>query len=98
MLIETNTIGRFAPGSDTSRLEPREPLLRRDAAAQYLRSRYSFGSKSWLAKAAVTGNGPRFYKRGARIVLYDPRDLDAWAAEALGEPRCSTSTSDTDGQ
>jgi excisionase family DNA binding protein len=36
-------------------------------------------SKSWLDKKRLDGGGPEFHKFGRRVV-YDKRDLDAWAA------------------
>jgi predicted DNA-binding transcriptional regulator AlpA len=36
-------------------------------------------SKSWLDKKRLDGGGPEFHKFGRRVV-YDQRDLDAWAA------------------
>ena len=61
-------------------------------AASYL------GEKHGLAVAARTldnyawaGRGPAFYKAATGRRLYDPTDLDTWAAEALGAPRRSTS-------
>jgi predicted DNA-binding transcriptional regulator AlpA len=92
MLQNTQTaLSRFNPDPAARTPEQRQPLLRRDAAAEYLLSRWGFGSKSWLDKAAVTGRGPKFFKFGSRVVLYDIADLDTWAAEALGAPRASTS-------
>jgi hypothetical protein len=45
---------------------------------------------SYLAKARLTGTGPRYLKIGGRSVRYRPRDLDVWLAE-----RERSSTSDT---
>lgn len=44
-----------------------------------------------LDNKAWDGRGPRFYKAVTGRRLYDPTDLDAWAIEALGPPRRSTS-------
>jgi hypothetical protein len=44
-----------------------------------------------LDNYAWAGRGPRFYKAVTGRRLYDPADLDAWAFEALGKPRRSTS-------
>jgi len=33
---------------------------------------------STLAKMRLRGDGPPFAKLGSRVVIYDPRDLDAW--------------------
>jgi hypothetical protein len=70
---------------------PRRPLLRRTAASRYLLEEWGIERKpSTLAKLAVIGGGPPFYKAG-RIPLHDPDDLDEWAAELLGDARRSTS-------
>jgi hypothetical protein len=66
--------------------------LRRNQAAEYLRSRHGLPcAPATLAKLAVLGGGPRFHKPGARTVLYDAAELDRWASEKLGRPRASTS-------
>jgi len=52
--------------------------LRRREAAAYLTSRYGFGAEKTLAKGAVTGDSPEYYKAG-RIVLYTREALDKWA-------------------
>lgn len=44
-----------------------------------------------LDNLAWSGRGPRFFKAANGRRLYDPSDLDAWAVEALGPPRRSTS-------
>ena len=44
-----------------------------------------------LDNRAWDGKGPAFYKAVTGRRLYDPADLDAWAIEALGQPRRSTS-------
>lgn len=44
-----------------------------------------------LDNYAWDGRGPAFYKAATGRRLYDPADLDAWATEALGAPRRSTS-------
>jgi len=36
-------------------------------------------SKSWLDKKRLDGGGPEYHKFGRRVV-YDVRDLEAWAA------------------
>jgi hypothetical protein len=46
-------------------------------------------SVSTLEKLRLTGNGPPFEKAGAKIVVYNPEDLDAWLTA-----RRRTSTSD----
>jgi predicted DNA-binding transcriptional regulator AlpA len=56
--------------------EPRpKRWLRVSSAAAYL----GIG-KSTLNKLRTYGGGPRYAKLGA-VVVYDPADLDAWAAE-----------------
>lgn len=47
--------------------------LRPKAAAAYLGL-----SASTLAKMRLRGDGPRYAKAGARIVLYDLSDLENW--------------------
>ena len=47
--------------------------LRADAAARYVGL-----APSTLAKMRVRGDGPPFSKAGARVVVYDVRDLDDW--------------------
>jgi hypothetical protein len=64
--------------------------LRRKDAAEYLKSRYGFGSVSTLAKLAVFGGGPEFRKAGA-MVLYEQSALDAWARARISGPIASTS-------
>lgn len=66
-------------------------LLRRDQAAEYLRSKYGFGSPKTLAKLACVGGGPTFRKIGARMVVYTPEALDQWALGRLSGELRSTS-------
>lgn len=70
---------------------PKCGKLRRRDAAFYLRENHGFGSVSMLAKLAVTGGGPRMFKYGSRIVLYDPADIEVWVAGRLGDGITSTS-------
>lgn len=65
-------------------------FLRRDAAAEYLKNRYGFGSARTLAKGVVTGDTPEF-RRAGRIVLYEPDALDRWALAKISSPRRSSS-------
>jgi hypothetical protein len=65
-------------------------FLRRKPAGEYLKTKFGFGSEKTLAKLAVVGGGPPFRKAGA-AVLYEPKDLDAWALAKIGAPRRSTS-------
>jgi hypothetical protein len=51
--------------------------LRTGAAAQYVGL-----APSTLAKMRVRGDGPPFSKAGARVVVYDIRDLDDWLGES----------------
>ncbi|MCF3935320.1 hypothetical protein L1787_18150 [Acuticoccus sp. M5D2P5] len=56
-----------------------------------MREAYGFPcSPRWLAKLAVVGGGPPFRKAG-RTPLYDPKDLDAWARNRIGQLRETTS-------
>ena len=50
-------------------------LLRAPAAAAYVQL-----SPSTLAKLRLRGDGPVYSKAGARVVVYDLADLDAWLA------------------
>lgn len=68
--------------------------LRRREASDYLRDRHGLPvAAATLAKLAVIGGGPHFFKPGARTVLYDREELDRWAKQKLG--RAVASTSDT---
>lgn len=59
------------------------PKFRAPQAAQYIGL-----SPSTLAKMRLRGDGPIYSKAGARIVIYDRADLDAWLAS---QRRTSTS-------
>jgi len=66
-------------------------LLRRKAASDYLNDKFGLPrAPSTLAKLAVLGGGPIF-RRAGRIPLYEPADLDTWAASKLSGPLRSTS-------
>ena len=66
-------------------------LMTKEAAA-YLGDEHGIEiSSRTMDNYAWDGRGPAFYKAMTGRRLYDQRDLDAWAAEALGEPRRSTS-------
>ena len=67
------------PPSDQA--TPRRKYLSRKEAAAYL----GVISAATLAKYAVFGGGPRFYKLSSRVG-YTIEDLDSWA-----QPRASTS-------
>jgi hypothetical protein len=65
-------------------------LLRRDLAAEYIRTTYGFPcTRSWLAKLASVGGGPAF-RKASRFPLYDRADLDAWAQRKIGRRVLST--------
>jgi len=66
-------------------------LLRRGQAGPYVEEKWGIPcSTKWLAKLAVVGGGPVFRKAG-RFPLYDPEDLDQWAASRIGPKQKSTS-------
>jgi hypothetical protein len=66
-------------------------LLRRDAAAQYIRDQFSIPcSARTLAKFASIGGGPA-YRYSGRFPIYDVADLTAWAKQKIG-PRVSSAT------
>ncbi len=68
----------------------------RSQAARYLRERWGLRiSRSTLAKYAVWGCGPRFFKPGPTQVVYARSELDRWARERLGRPCASTSDAET---
>jgi hypothetical protein len=69
---------------------PTAQYMRRKDAAEYLKSKYGFGSVSTLAKLAVFGGGPEFHKAGA-AALYTQPALDAWARAKISGPLASTS-------
>ena len=64
-------------------------FLRRKAAADYLKSKYGFGSEKTLAKLACVGGGPEFRKAGPAAV-YEPQKLDEWALNRMGAPQTET--------
>jgi hypothetical protein len=67
------------------------PFLRRQAAAEYLRTRWGVPcSPKTLAKLACIGGGPA-YRLYGRIPLYTHADLDAYAEGKLSKPVRSTS-------
>jgi hypothetical protein len=67
-----------------------EPRFNRKEAAIYLLNKYKIGSERTLEKAAVTGDGPPYFKsRG--VVIYGQSALDTWAREQLGTAHRSTS-------
>lgn len=52
------------------------PYLRTEAAAEYLGN----VSPRTLEKWRRQGTGPTWVRLGARLVLYDRRELEAWLA------------------
>ena len=66
--------------------------MRRREAAAYIKERYGFGSPGQLAKLAMKGLGPKFYKPSPVLSIYTPEFLDEWALEHLGEARTSFKT------
>jgi hypothetical protein len=65
--------------------------LNRRQAAKYVRETYGIKcSEKWLAKLAVTGGGPLYWKDG-RAVYYRVNSLDAWVHNRLRGPWSSSS-------
>lgn len=80
-------------GNTGRHMQPPSPpiFINRRAAAKYFRESWGMRcSEKWLAKLAVMGGGPRFWKNG-RSVLYRRDALDAWAAERIKGPWASSS-------
>jgi hypothetical protein len=94
-MTRTDDTTYFPPEpSDAGPCRPVRPLLRRDGASRYLLEAWGVRrAPATLAKLAVVGGGPRFYRAG-RWPMYDRADLDAWARELIGETRTSTSEHD----
>ncbi len=68
------------------------PRLSRSEASVYLKARHGISrTPGTLAKLAVVGGGPSFRRIGARTVLYDTADLDAWVASIMSPAVTSTS-------
>jgi hypothetical protein len=67
-----------------------EGYLSREEAGAFLQTHFRAGTPQLLAKLAVTGGGPRFYKF-CRRALYTREDLEEWARKKMGEARTSTS-------
>ena len=72
---------------------PRWPKrMDRRTASAYLREQYGIRlSKSTLAKLAVNGGGPAYFKDGRYVVHDRVEHLDAYAVQRLGSARTSTS-------
>jgi predicted DNA-binding transcriptional regulator AlpA len=81
------TLPEMAPVTTARDQEMPEPLSRRLNVAQA--ADYTGLAKSTLNKYRGTGVGPKFIRPGgARRVVYDSFDLDAWLDQ---HKRCSTS-------
>lgn len=90
MLLMTNTLIPPVPDFVNRGMPPR---LTRKEASEWLKMRHGLRvAAATLAKYAVNGDGPPFYRVG-RAVLYDIDALDDWAAGRLGSPRSDTSAS-----
>lgn len=64
----------------------------RKMASDYLREVHGIRlSVSTLAKLAVTGGGPSYFKDGPFVVHDREQHLDPYAVQRLGKPRTSTS-------
>lgn len=71
--------------------EMKSVYLSRRFAAKYVRDNYGIRcSEKWLAKLAVTGGGPKYWKDG-RSVLYRRDALDAWVSTRVRGPFSSSS-------
>ncbi|MDH6259076.1 hypothetical protein [Bradyrhizobium sp. BR13661] len=58
--------------------------LNRKEASEYLLERHGLRrTPKYLAKLGSNGTGPAFHKAN-RHVLYDPAELDVWAAKLIG--------------
>lgn len=69
-----------------------EQLLSRADAAAYVQSRWGAKcSRSFLAKMACLGGGPRFVKIG-RSAVYSRPDLDAWCRSRMSAPASKASS------
>jgi hypothetical protein len=76
----------------------RPPNLRRAEAARYLREEHGVRlAAQTLAKLAVLGGGPPYFKDG-RFPVYPVADLDRFAIARLGRLRNSTSDDGTAGR
>jgi hypothetical protein len=64
--------------------------LSRRLAAKYVRDTFGLRcTEKWLAKLAVTGGGPHYWKDG-RAVVYRSEALDAWAHKRITGPVSSS--------
>ena len=82
----TDTVMRadgVASAHDLARTSTRRVLLRRKAAAEYIRDIHGQPcAAKTLAKLASVGGGPAFRKAG-KYPIYAPDDLDEWALARL---------------
>jgi hypothetical protein len=77
---------------------PRPPNLRRTEAARYLREEHGVRlAAQTLAKLAVLGGGPPYFKDG-RFPVYPVTGLDKFAIARLGRLKNSTSDDGTGGR
>ena len=84
-------IDAITPTTKDAPFSADRPNLRRDQVPEYLRRVHGIErTVSTLAKLAVTGLGPRFFKDG-KWPLYPVEELDKWARARLGALRSSTS-------
>jgi hypothetical protein len=71
-----------------------DKLRNREDAASYIREKYARPCTTGLLdKLAVRGTGPTFRKVAGRFVVYEEKELDAWALQQIGAPQRSTSES-----
>jgi hypothetical protein len=66
-------------------------LLRPAQAAEFLQSRFGFGSVRSLAKLRCVGGGPAFRRIGNRMIGYTESDLLTWGLSRVSGPLASTS-------
>jgi hypothetical protein len=70
-------------------MDDHSKLLRRDAAAEFIRDNFSIPcSARTLAKFASVGGGP-LYQYAGRFPVYYAADLTAWATKKIG-PKVGT--------
>ena len=71
---------------------PRRPLLRRKAAARYIKETHGIDiAPQTMARMAVQGGGGAPYRKFGRYPYYDPDELDRWVISRLGARQRSTS-------
>ena len=72
-----------SPSAAVEIVPPQRPLLRRVPASEYVESVWGIPcAPKTLAKLFSIGGGP-LARLAGRIPLYDPADLDEWAASKL---------------